>query len=56
MKMAWINRLSPWRRGEDKGEGFERIRAGLTLTLHLSLEKGEATQHPHRHSKTSLQT
>src|SRR5919201_351340 len=44
------NRLSLCRRGEDQGEGLQRIRAGLTLTLPLFLRKGEATQGTRRHS------
>jgi hypothetical protein len=41
-------RLSPRRRGEDKGEGLDLSRSRLgcleaTLTLPLSLSKGEAT-------------
>jgi hypothetical protein len=43
-------RLSPLRREEDEGEGFERIRAGLTLTL----TKGEATWFPHCCSTISV--
>jgi copper oxidase (laccase) domain-containing protein len=37
-------RLSPSKRGEDEGEGFERTDSKSTLTLRLSLTKGEATQ------------
>jgi hypothetical protein len=41
-------RLSPRRRGEDKGEGLDLSSSGVgclaaTLTLPLSLAKGEAT-------------
>jgi len=43
MNRLRVSRLSPWSRGEDEGEGFERIRTGSTLTLLLSLPKGEAT-------------
>src|SRR4249919_2979285 len=32
--------LSPSKRGEDQGEGFERTDPGSTLTLPLSLTKG----------------
>jgi len=39
-----LSRLSPSKRGEDEGEGFERTRLGSTLTLPLSLVEGEATQ------------
>src|SRR5438093_7572558 len=39
-----LSRLSSLERGEDEGERFERTRGGLTLTLPLSLAKGEATQ------------
>jgi hypothetical protein len=46
-------RLSSSERGEDEGEGFERTRLGSTLTLPLSLRKGEATQRTHGHSKIS---
>jgi hypothetical protein len=48
MKARCTFRLSPWSRGEDEGEGFKRTRHGSPLTLPLSLEKGEATQHAHR--------
>ena len=48
-----LSRLSPSSRVEDGGEGLERTRAGLTLTLPLSLCKGEATQHTHGRSRTA---
>jgi len=44
-------RLSPSERGEDGGEGFKPTRSGLTLTLPLSLAKGEATQDARSHPK-----
>jgi len=45
MTHSWLfaPRLSPWARGEDEGEGFRRFCAEATLTLPLSLRKGEAT-------------
>ena len=46
-------RLSPLEKGEDEGEGFEQFGSGLTLTLPLSLRKGEATQQTHGRSKIS---
>jgi copper oxidase (laccase) domain-containing protein len=49
-------RLSPLQRGEDEGEGFERTPSGLTLTLPLSLTKGEATHHTRSHTKISAGT
>ena len=45
--------LSPFKRGEDQGEGSERIDPGSTLTLPLSLTKGEATQDSRGHTKNS---
>ncbi len=53
MNKLRVFRLSPYSRGEDEGEGFEQIRTGSTLTLPLSLRKGEATQRVHRYSKIS---
>ena len=53
--MACTNRLSPWSRGEDEGEGFEQLRRQSTLTLPLSLRKGEATQTVPGGSKISPQ-
>ena len=41
--MCALSRLSSYRRGEDKGEGFERARLESILTLPLSFEQGEAT-------------
>ena len=38
-------RLSPYSRGEDEGEGFERTRLESILTLPLSFEQGEATSY-----------
>jgi hypothetical protein len=54
MKIACANRLSPFKRGEEEDEGFQRTRL-LTLTLSLSLIKGEATPDAHGHSKISAQ-
>jgi hypothetical protein len=51
-----FSRLSPCERGEDEGEGLERTRPGLSLTLPLSLGKGEATHYARGDSKTSSQT
>jgi hypothetical protein len=56
MKMVCRNRLAPCGRGEDEDEGFERTRPGSTLTLPLSLRKGEATQYASGDSEISLQT
>jgi hypothetical protein len=53
--MACTNRLSPCSRGEDEGEGFEQLRRQSTLTLPLSLRKGEATRHAHGRSIISAQ-
>jgi hypothetical protein len=50
---ACRNCLSPFERGEDEGEGSERIRFRATLTLPLSLRQGEATQGTPGHSKLS---
>src|SRR4029077_10757501 len=47
-------RLSPSKRGEDQGEGFERTDPGSTLTLPLT--KGEATQDSRGHAKNSEKT
>jgi hypothetical protein len=49
-------RLSPRERGEDEGEGFERTCLGSTLTLPLSLGKGEATRHTPGHSQIAAKT
>ena len=46
-------RLSPSKRGEVQGEGFERTDPGSTLTLPLSFAKGEATQDSRCHAKNS---
>ncbi len=46
-------RLSPSKRGEDEGEGFQLTRSGSTLTLPLSLGKGEATQEARGHAQFS---
>jgi hypothetical protein len=51
-----FHRFSPSERGEDEGEGFERTRLRSTLTLTLSLRKGEATQQTHGHSQISART
>jgi hypothetical protein len=58
MRAASRERLSLCLRGEDEeGEGLlERIQLGLTLTLPVALQKGEATQHARGRSKTSSQT
>ena len=56
MKVMFTNRLSPWQRGEDEGEGFEQMRRGSALTLPLSLKNGEATQQPRGCSKAFSQT
>ena len=53
--MACKNHLYPYSRGEDEGEGFQRIRPRSTLTLPLSLRKGEATQTVPGGSKISPQ-
>jgi len=37
-------RLSPYSRGEDKGEGSKRTRFESILILPLSFEQGEATR------------
>ena len=37
-------RLSPSERGENEGEGFQRTRAASSLTVPLSLAKGDATR------------
>jgi hypothetical protein len=47
-----LSRRSPSERGEDEGEGFGPAHQESTLTLPLSLAKGEATQ-PVRHAKVS---
>jgi hypothetical protein len=54
VKTESSNRLSPYSRGEDEGEGFEPNQRGSTLTLPLSLPKGEAT-HTHGRSRISAQ-
>jgi copper oxidase (laccase) domain-containing protein len=51
-----FRRLSPFQRGEDKGEGFERTDPALTLTLPLSLTKGKATQDVRSHAKNPGKT
>jgi hypothetical protein len=56
MRAASRERLSLCSRGANEGEGFERTHLGLTLTLPLALQKGEATQRARGRSKTSLQT
>ena len=48
-----FTRLSPFKRGEDQGEGFDRTNAGSTLTGPLSLTKGEATKDSRGHAKNS---
>ena len=50
-----FSRLSPSKRGEDEGEGFERTRLGSTLTLPLSLVEGEATQDARGHAKIPVE-
>jgi hypothetical protein len=55
MRTAYMGRLSPCSRGEDEGEGLERTRSESSLTLPLSLGKGEATRYTHGLSKTSAQ-
>ena len=52
----YVSRLSPFSRGEDEGEGFERTRLESILTLPLSLEKGEATRYTRGPSKVSAAT
>ena len=42
-----LSRLSPWVRGEDKGEGLCRNRSALTLTPPSPFNKGEATRRTH---------
>jgi len=49
-------RLSPSKSGEDKGEGFEQTDPGSTLTLPLSLTKGEATQDARSRAKNPEKT
>jgi len=58
MTTAGLDRLSPWSRGEDEGEGFERIRPKsiLTLTLPLSLRKGRGDQKRIRNARISKLT
>jgi hypothetical protein len=56
MSRLGVSRLSPCSRGEDEGEGFERIRTASTLTIPLSLRKGEATGHARAQAKVSAQT
>jgi len=56
MNKLRVFRLSPYSRGEDEGEGFEQIRTGSTLTLPLSLRKGEATLHLLRYATIWLPT
>jgi len=51
-----LNRLSPFQRGEDEGEGFEQTDSALTLTLPLAFTKGEATQHMRDRAKDSDKT
>jgi len=51
-----LNRLSPFQRGEDEGEAFERTEPALALTLPLSLTKGEATQDVRSRAKDSEKT
>ncbi len=53
--MPCRNRLSPCSRGEDEGEGLVRSCRDSTLTLPLSLRKGEATRHAHGRSIISAQ-
>jgi hypothetical protein len=48
-----LSRLSPSRREEDDGEGFEHTRPESTLTFPLYLEKGEVT--PFARRRTGLQ-
>jgi hypothetical protein len=54
--MANKNRLSPYSRGEDEGEGLVRPRLESTLTLPLSFQKGEATRRARGHSTIPAQT
>jgi len=54
--MACTNRLSPCSRGEDEGEGFEQLRRQSTLTLPLSLRKGEVIRYTLGHSQVPAQT
>jgi hypothetical protein len=56
MTAASKNRLSPGSRREDEGEGLERSRPESSLTLSVSLRKGEATQYTRGHSKISPET
>lgn len=49
-------RLSPCSRGEDEVEGLRQPCPESTLSLPLSLQKGEATQYTHRHSQIAAQT
>jgi hypothetical protein len=45
MIAAYSRRLSPCFRGEDEGEGLERVFPTSTLSYPLSFRKGEATRH-----------
>jgi hypothetical protein len=56
MRVVFTGRLSPSSRREDEGEGFHRIRPGITLALPLSLREGEATRYAHTRSKIFSQT
>ena len=56
MTTACKYRLSPCSRGEDEGEGFERTCVGATLTLTLSLRKGEVIRYTLGHSQVPAQT
>jgi hypothetical protein len=55
MTTARLDRLSPSEMGEDEGEGLERASPKSTLTLPLSLRKGEATRRTHHHARASAQ-
>jgi copper oxidase (laccase) domain-containing protein len=50
----YFPRLSSSKRGEDQGEEFEPTRAASTLTLPLSLGKGEATQEARSDAQLSV--
>lgn len=45
MRPRCWNRLSPFPRGEDEGEGLERAFPTSILTHPLSFRKGDATRH-----------
>ncbi len=56
MNRLCVSHLSPWSRGEDEGEGLVRPCHDSTLTLPLSLRKGEATLHLLRYATIWLPT